>query len=78
MTLSRKSSRIYLDTYDIDGLINVLEREIGEAKSSEERLYLLGAWEAITLLRDNEHLDSQVDFMLLLHEHMRVLFKGVD
>lgn len=78
MTLSRKSSRIYLDTYDIDGLINVLEREIGEAKSGEERMYLLGAWEAITLLRDNEHLDSQVDFMLLLHEHMRVLFKGVD
>ena len=78
MTLSRKSSRIYLDTYDIDGLINVLEREIGEAKSGEERLYLLGAWEAITLLRDNEHLDSQVDFMLLLHEHMRILFKGVD
>lgn len=71
MTLSRHSSRIYLDEYDVDGVLNVLSKEIGAASTQREQDVLCGMHLAFSLLRNHEHLDSQMDFMLLAHEQMK-------
>ena len=70
MTLSRHSSRIYLDEYDVDGVLNVLSKEIGAASTQREQDVLCGMHLALTLFRNHDYLDSQVDFMLLAHEQM--------
>lgn len=59
-----------MDEYDVDGVLRVIAREIGEASTQREQDVLCGMHLAMSLLRNHDHLDSQADFMALAHEQM--------
>lgn len=63
MTLSRHSSRVYMDDYDIEGTLNVLAKRIEEADADQP--YYIGAHIALNLIRNHDHIDSQREFMQL-------------
>lgn len=69
MTLARMyrpSTRIQHD--DLDGLLNVLDRTISEKGEDGEldTLYYIGAFDALSIVRHHEFVDTQEDFMRLL------------
>ena len=69
MALSR-AYRPYtrLEHYDLDGLMNVLERKCEELAQDGDTnaYYYVGAFFALSLLRYHEFIDTQEDFMRLL------------
>lgn len=63
MTLSRQSSRVYMDAYDLDGTVNVLGKRIAEG--GPRTPYYIGAHAALNLIRNHERIETQQDFMTL-------------
>ena len=63
MTLCRHSSRVYMDEYDIDGVLKVLADRIAEG--TEEMPYYMGAHLALNLIRNHDYIDTQREFMQL-------------
>lgn len=79
MTLARMyrpSTRIEHD--DLDGLLNVLEREIAERGEDGEAstAYYVGSLEALRIIRYHEFLDTQADFMRLFQLALNELEGG--
>ena len=68
MTLCRHSSRVYMDEYDLDGVLKVLADRIGEG--TEDTPYYIGAHIALNLIRNHEHIDTQREFMQLFDRVM--------
>lgn len=65
MTLSRRSERVYMDVFDIEGLCNVLareEREIAQ-KDTHAAEFLAGARCALDILLAHDVVNTQRDFM---------------
>lgn len=69
MTLCNHSSRIYMDSYDVDGAINALSRKCEESMSPEQDVYF-GAVAAFEILRDHERISTQADFMVMFEAKM--------
>lgn len=65
MSLSRHSSKIYLDEYDIDGVLKVLAERIGYMNCGTARDYHIGAHLALNLIRNHEEIRDQSVFMAL-------------
>ena len=67
MTLSR-AYRPYtrIEHFDLDGLLNRLDREMDEGGNGIPVDYLFGAYSALSILRYHEFVDTQEDFMRLL------------
>ena len=63
MTLCRHSSRLYMDEYDLDGVLKVLADRIGEGTA--DMPYYVGAHLALNILRNHEYIDTQREFMAL-------------
>lgn len=63
MTLCRHSSRVYMDEYDLDGVLKVLADRIGEG--AEDMPYYVGAHLALNLLRNHDYIDTQREYMML-------------
>lgn len=80
MTLSRKSSRIFCDTYDLSGAINALyrlEEEQNEKADTEATASAFmklgayhGAWLALELLMATDHIDTQREFITLFEARL--------
>lgn len=65
MTLSRRSERVYMDVFDIEGLCNVLAREERELaqKDTHAADFLAGARCALDILLSHDVVNTQRDFM---------------
>ena len=59
-----------IDHYELDGLINRLDREIDErGEDGDVRVpYLVGAFTAMSIMRHHEIVDTQDDFMRLFYK----------
>ena len=62
MTLSRRSSRIYMDDYDVQGAINALGKKADETEPPMSDTYR-GAAAALAVVEIHEFLNTQADFM---------------
>ena len=76
MTLSRiyqPSTRI--EHYELDGLLNVLDRTINEHGENGETdtPYYVGAKIALEMIRKNDRLETQEDFMLVFENQLSQL-----
>lgn len=66
MTLSRRSERVYMDVFDIEGLCNVLareERELAQQGETHAAEFLAGARCALDILLSHDVVNTQRDFM---------------
>ena len=67
MTLSRRSERVYMDVFDIEGLITVLSRVekemIENDPESHAADFLAGARCALDILLSHDVVNTQRDFM---------------
>ena len=68
MTLARKSSRIYMDEFDVDGLLKVLDRRAAESTDSIVWARYSGAARAISIISYHDYIDTQADFMRLFEK----------
>lgn len=68
MTLSRHSSRVYMDAYDLDGALKVLADRIGEG--TVDMPYYAGAHLALNIIRNHDHIDTQREFMAIFDAAM--------
>lgn len=64
--LLRHSSRLYMDEYDLEGVLNVLSRRIGESDEESIKFSYYGAYTALRILCDTEQLNTQQDFMAVI------------
>ena len=69
MTLSRHSSRVYMDEYDLDGTLNALGQSIEEG--GENQPYYIGAHIALNIIRNHDYIESQREFMLAFDAVLR-------
>lgn len=60
MSLCTHTSRIYIDEYDLIGLLNAMQREIEESQSQQRKLRLEGAREALFLIANCDFRDQAV------------------
>ena len=65
MSLSRHTSKIYIDEYDLDGVLKVLADRIGFMNCGTLRDYHIGAHLALNLIRNHEEIRDQSVFMAL-------------
>lgn len=65
MSLSRHTSKIYIDEYDLDGVLKVLADRIGFMNCGTLRDYCIGAHLALNLIRNHEEIRDQSVFMAL-------------
>lgn len=65
MSVCRRTSRVYCDVDDLDGVLNALNRCI-EGGAPEDADYYTGARRAIEIIRNYEHVDTQETFVQLL------------
>ena len=65
MALSRHTSRIYMDEFDIQGTIKVLSDRIIEHPDAASTPYYLGAHLAFNLINNHSEIRNQADFMAL-------------
>lgn len=65
MTLSRKTSRIYMDDYDLTGACNVLDRRVTDHEKCEATPYYGGALMALEILLTHDDIRDQSVFMML-------------
>lgn len=66
MTLSRRSERVYMDVFDIEGLCNVLareERELAQQGDTHAAEFMAGARCALDILQSHDCINTQRDFM---------------
>ena len=68
MTLSRHTSKVYMDEYDLDGTLNALGKRIEEG--DESLPYYIGAHIALNIIRNHEYIDTQREFMQLFDRVM--------
>ena len=76
MTLCRKSSRYYLDEFDVNGLFNALGRRIdleinNNDENGEAYPFYMGAAMAINILRTRDETRDQSVFMQLFENQLR-------
>ena len=76
MTLCRKTSKYYMDEYDVNGLFNVLSRRIDlEINNNEENgeayPYYMGAALLLNILRNREETRDQSVFMGIFENQLR-------
>lgn len=64
-----------LDHYELDGLLNVLDRKIAEHGEAGEydTAYYVGAWLACSIFRHHEFVETQDDFMRLFENRINEL-----
>lgn len=66
MTLCRRSERVYMDVFDVEGLCNALAREEREAVNEKEMHvaeFCAGARYALEMLLSHDCINTQRDFM---------------
>ena len=69
------SPQTRLDHYELDGLLNVLDREIDDmGENGDFRTpYYVGAKIAMQILRFHEFVETQHDFMLIFNKYINDL-----
>lgn len=69
-----------LDYYELDGLLTRLDREIAERGKSGERSadYYIGAYFAFLILRNNEYVETQDDFMRIFNRYLEDFESSTD
>lgn len=65
MTLSRHSSRVYMDEDDLRGTISVLKRKAAAEENHIHWGIYSGAARALGILLDHDYIDTQLDFMTI-------------
>ena len=69
--LSSQTSRVYCDDYDLQGVLNVLERRIVDAdRTHDQAMVDIGAHMVISLLK-NHKLATQADFFAVYDELLK-------
>lgn len=76
MSLSRHTSRIYIDEYDLGGALKVLGDRIVEG--GEEAPYYIGAHLALNLIRNHEEIRDQSVFMQLFDNVLNTHLEGMN
>ena len=67
MSVCRRTSRVYCDVDDLDGVLNVLARmEHDEPLTERAKTFLTGAYYAIDVIRYHEWVDNCHDFVAIL------------
>lgn len=70
MSLSRHTSRIYIDEYDLDGVLNVLSKRVAGNEGLPATPYTLGAYAALNLIRNHDEIRDQSVFIELFDRIM--------
>lgn len=65
MSLSRHTSKIYIDEYDLDGVLKVLSDRIAFEDAGAVRDYCIGAHVALNLIRNHDEIRDQSVFVAL-------------
>lgn len=76
MALSRHSSRVYMDEFDLDGVLNVLSNTIADHPDDEGTPYYVGAHLALNLIRNHEEIRDQSVFMQLFANQLNCQLRG--
>ena len=63
MSFSRRTSRIYMDEYDVQGALNALARRIEEG--ADDAPFFIGAHLALNLIYNHEDIRDQSVFLQL-------------
>ena len=67
MSVCRRTSRIYCDVDDLDGVLNTLARMVkDEPLTNQAENFLKGAYYAIDVIRYHEHIEYPRDFAEIL------------
>ena len=67
MSVCRRTSRVYCDVDDLDGVLNVLARLVHDAPLTEQAVnFIKGAYYAIDVIRYHEWVDNCQDFTAIL------------
>lgn len=70
MSLSRHTSRIYLDDFDVQGALNVLSRRIAIEPQTKATPYYIGAHIALNAIYTQENIRDQSAFMQLFDRQL--------
>ena len=70
VTLSRHSSRIYMDDYDVEGTMNALDHRVGNC-SDQALPFYMGAYLALSIIYNQEELRDQSIFMDIFDNALR-------
>lgn len=73
MTLSRKTSRIYMDEYDLQGVLNVISRRLDEHSPCDASSYYSGAAIALSIIYQHDDIRDQSVFMDLFDNQLKEL-----
>lgn len=74
MTLSRQTARIYMDEYDLRGVLTVLSDTIlADETNIWEAVFLTGAFTALAIIFEQEEIRDQSIFMKLLKNRFSYL-----
>ena len=65
MSLSCHTSRIYIDEYDLDGVLKVLSDRIASEDAGAVRDHCIGAHVALSLIRNHDEIRDQSVFVAL-------------
>lgn len=70
MSFSRRTSRIYMDSADVDGALNVLSKRIAANSDSPAQAYYIGAHLLLNLINNHEELRDQSVVMALFDNEL--------
>lgn len=70
MSVCRRTSRVYCDVDDLDGVLNTLARIVHDGELTEQaNNFLKGAYYAIDVIRYHEHVNTCQDFWIVLKNY---------
>ena len=70
MSVCRRTSRVYCDVDDLDGVLNVLAKTVHEGNLTETAAnFIKGAYYAVDVIRYHEWVDNCHDFMAILSNY---------
>ena len=70
MSVCRRTSRVYCDVDDLDGVLNTLARIVHDGGLSEQaNNFIKGAYYAIDIIRYHEHVKNCQDFFDVLKNY---------
>lgn len=71
MSLARKTTRLYLDPFDVWGATNSLAQAIEGTTDEFQKTYYTGARDALAVLLSADEIRTQVEFRALLDAQRR-------
>lgn len=70
MSVCRRTSRVYCDVDDLDGVLNVLAKTVHEGELTEQaENFIKGAYYAVDVIRYHEWVDNCHDFVAILSNY---------